>query len=80
MLFRSKDTDAEGNEVTRKKLNPEFQQFEKEFNELLQTEKDLEYKPFKLEDFEKVETTENYATFFKLIKADETPVVPLPAK
>jgi hypothetical protein len=75
-----KDTDAEENEVIRKKLNPDFQQFEKEFNELLQTEKELEYKPFKLEDFEKVETTENYATFFKLIKADDTPVVPMPAK
>ena len=75
-----KDVDAEGNESLRKKLNPDFQQFEKEFNELLQTDKDLEYKPFKLEDFEKVETSENYATFFKLIKADDTPVVPMPAK
>jgi hypothetical protein len=65
---------------TLSRLNPDFQQFEKEFNELLQTDKDLEYKPFKLEDFEKVETTENYATFFKLIKADDTPVVPMPAK
>jgi hypothetical protein len=74
------DTDSEGKEVTRKKLNPDFQQFEKEFNELLQTEKDLEYKPFKLEDFEKVETTENYATFFRLIKVEDTPVVPMPAK
>lgn len=75
-----KDTDAEGNEVTRKKLNPDFQQFEKEFNELLQTEKEIEYKTIKIEDFEKVETSENYATFFKLIKADDTPVVPMPAK
>jgi len=75
-----KSTDAEGNEVTRKKLNPDFQQFEKEFNELLQTDKELEYKPFKLEDFEKVETTENYATFFKLVKVDDTPVVTMPAK
>jgi hypothetical protein len=75
-----KDTDAEDNEVIRKKLNPDFQQFEKEFNELLQTEKDLEYKTIKLEDFEKVETADNYITFFKLIKADDTPVVPMPAK
>ena len=75
-----KDTDPEDNEVVRKVINPDFQQFEKEFNELLQTEKDLEYKPFKLEDFEKVETTENYATFFKLIKADDAPVIPMSAK
>jgi len=75
-----KDVDAEGKESLRKRINPEFQQFEKEFNELLQTEKELEYKPYKLEDFEKVETSENYATFFKLIKTDDTPVVPMPAK
>lgn len=70
-----KSTDSEGNEVTRKMLNPDFQQFEKEFNELLQTEKELEYKPFVLEDFEKVETSENYVTFFKLIKSEDTKVV-----
>lgn len=75
-----KDTDTEGNEVTRKKLNPDFQQFEKEFNDLLQTEKEIEYKTIKIEDFEKVETSENYVTFFKLIKTEDTPVVPLPAK
>lgn len=75
-----KDTDTEGNEVTRKKLNPDFQQFEKDFNELLQTEKEIEYKTIKIEDFEKVETSENYVTFFKLIKTEDTPVVPLPAK
>lgn len=75
-----KDVDAEGNESLRKKLNPDFQQFEKEFNDLLQTEKELEYKTINLEDFEKVETADNYITFFKLIKADDTPVVPMPAK
>jgi hypothetical protein len=75
-----KDVDAEGKESLRKKLNPEFQQFEKDFNELLQTEKELEYKTIKIEDFEKVETSENYITFFKLIKAEDTPVVPMPAK
>lgn len=70
-----KSTDSEGNEFTKKILNPDFQQFEKEFNELLQTEKELEYKPFVLEDFEKVETSENYVTFFKLIKSEDTKVV-----
>lgn len=73
-----KVTSEDGTETTKKKLNPDFQQFEKEFNELLQTEKDLEYKPFKLEDFERVETSENYVTFFKLIKSeDEAKVVPI---
>lgn len=72
-----KDLDKDGNWFTKKVINPEFQSFELEFNNLLQTEKELEYKAFTLEDFEKVETSENYGTFFKLIKIEETKVVPL---
>jgi hypothetical protein len=72
-----KDVDKDGNWFTKKVINPDFQLFEKEFNDLLQTEKELEYKAFTLEDFEKVETSENYTTFFKLIKVEETKVVPL---
>lgn len=72
-----KDTDAEENEVIRKKFNPDFQQFEKEFNELLQTEKELEYKPILLSDLEKVETEENYVTLFKLVKTEDGKVVPM---
>jgi hypothetical protein len=72
-----KDVDKDGNWFTKKIMNPDFQLFEKEFNDLLQTEKELEYKAFTLEDFEKVETSENYSTFFKLIKVEETKVVPL---
>lgn len=65
------EPNAEGTMIIRRKLNPDFQQFEQEFNELLQTEKELEYKPFKLSDFEKVETSENYTTFFQLVQADD---------
>ena len=72
-----KDVDKDGNWFTKKVINPDFQLFEKEFNDLLQTEKELEYKAFTLEDFEKVETSENYSTFFKLIKVEETKIVPL---
>jgi hypothetical protein len=72
-----KDLDKDGNWFTKKTINPAYQEFEKEFNTLLQTEKELEYKAFSLEDFEKVETSENYGTFFKLIKIEETKVVPL---
>ena len=68
-------TDNEGKEQTRKVVNPDYQAFDKEFNELLQDEKDLEYKPFNLSDFENVETTGNYATFFKLIKVEEPKMV-----
>jgi hypothetical protein len=72
-----KDIDKDGNWFTKKVINPDYQSFEKEFNDLLQTEKELDYKAFTLEDFEKVETSENYGTFFKLIKVEETKVVPL---
>jgi hypothetical protein len=72
-----KDLDKDGNWFTKKVVNPDFQSFENEFNILLQTDKDLEYKAFTLEDFEKVETTENYSTFFKLIKVEETKVIPM---
>jgi hypothetical protein len=72
-----KDVDKDGNSFTKKMINPDYQSFEKEFNDLLQTEKDLDYKAFTLEDFEKVETSENYGTFFKLIKVEEAKVVPL---
>lgn len=70
-------TDSEGKEVTKKTFNPDFQQFEKEFNELLQTEKELEYKPILLSDLAKLETEENYVTLFKLVKAEDGKVVPM---
>jgi hypothetical protein len=69
--------DAEGKSSPKKVLNPDFQQFEKEFNELLQTEKELEYSTIKLADFANVETSENYGTFFKLVKVEEAKVVPM---
>lgn len=65
----------DGSKVAKKKLNPDYQAFEKEFNDLLQTEKELEYKKLKLEDFEKVETSDNYSVFFKLLSVEEAPVV-----
>lgn len=70
-------TDTDGKEVAKKVFNPDFQQFEKEFNELLQTEKELEYKPISLSDLAKLETEENYVTLFKLVKAEDGKVVPM---
>lgn len=70
-----KVTAEDGTETTKKVLNPDYQQFDKEFAELLNSEKELEYKAFSLSDFEGLETTENYVTFFKLIKVEEPKVV-----
>lgn len=64
-------TSEDGKEVPKKIVNPDYQSFEKDFNDLLNTEKEIEYKSFSLDDFDKVETADNYATFFKLIKVEE---------
>lgn len=58
-------------EDKKKVVNPQFMDFEREFGELLNTEKELKYKPIKLSDLEKLETTENYATLFRLIEVDQ---------
>jgi hypothetical protein len=38
---------------------------------LLEEERELEHKGFKLEELESVESDDNYPVFFKLIKVDE---------
>lgn len=62
-------TNEEG-EVTSRDINPKFVEFQNEFNALLQEEKELEYKEFKLSDFESVESEGVYITFFKLVKPE----------
>ena len=62
--------DENGN-VTSAENNPQFVEFQTEFNALLSEEKDLEYKEFKLEDFEDVKTEGAYPTFFKLVTVEE---------
>jgi hypothetical protein len=62
--------DADG-KVIDGKNNPKFIEFQNEFNELLQEEKELKYKTINLNDFENIESDSNYPTFFKLIVVDE---------
>ena len=61
----------EQGETTSRDINPKFVEFQNAFNTLLQEERELEYKPFKLEEFENVETDGAYITFFKLVNAGE---------
>jgi hypothetical protein len=61
----------EQGEVTSRETNPKFVEFQNAFNALLQEEKELEYKAFKLEEFENVESDGIYTTFFKLVNAGE---------
>lgn len=63
--------DDETKEVVSREINPDFVKFQNDFNALLSEERELEYKGFKLEEFDSVETDDVYNTFFKLIKVDE---------
>ena len=63
-------TNEEG-ETTSREINPKFVEFHNAFNTLLQEEKELEYKAFKLEEFDNVETDGNYNVFFKLVIVSE---------
>lgn len=63
-------TNEEGNIVSRD-VNPKFVDFQNDFNGLLQEDKELEHKAFKLEEFENVESDGVYTTFFKLIQVED---------
>lgn len=81
--FVYEEPNAEGVVAPKKVMNLDFESFNKEFNELLQADKEIEYKKLMLNDFAAVETSENYGTFFKLLSVPEedTKVIPMtPAK
>jgi hypothetical protein len=63
--------DDETKEIVSREINPNFISFQNDFNSLLQEERELEYRPFKLEEFENVETDGVYITFFKLVQVGE---------
>ena len=70
-LYINEVIDEDTKEVVSREVNPDFVKFQNDFNALLSEERDLEYKSFKLEDFESVETDGVYNKFFKLIKVNE---------
>ena len=70
-LYINEVIDDETKEVVSREVNPNFVSFQNDFNLLLQEERELEYHPFKLEEFENVETEGVYVTFFKLIEVGE---------
>ena len=70
--FRKEDgVDGDGNPKFINEPNPQFFEFQKEYNDLLNQERELEYKPFNISDFAHVETDGNYSTFFQLIKVED---------
>jgi hypothetical protein len=70
-IYINEVIDDETKEVVSREINPNFILFQNDFNLLLQEERELEYHPFKLEDFENVETDGVYVTFFKLVQVGE---------
>lgn len=75
--IKVKNQEGEEIEVDKQVINPDYLAFEKDFSEVLQQEKELEYRAFSLEDFKTqdfpkgFEAEESYDTFFKLIKEEE---------
>jgi uncharacterized protein (UPF0216 family) len=61
----------ENDNIVSGENNPKFIEFQNEFNELLQEEKELEYKTVKLNELENIESEGNYPVFFKLVTVDE---------
>lgn len=61
------EIDSEGNEKKKFKINPNYIEFYKEYNNILNEDKELEYKPFKLDDLKTMVTNEDYPIFRKLV-------------
>ena len=70
-MYINEVIDEETKEIVSRDVNPDFVKFQNDFNGLLEEDRELEYKGFKLEEFDSVETDGNYNTIFKLIKVDE---------
>lgn len=74
LKVKVKNKEGEEIEVDKMIVNPKFLEFDKEYSEVLETEKELEYRAFSLDDFKTkdnpngLESEEVYETFFKLIK------------
>jgi N-methylhydantoinase B/oxoprolinase/acetone carboxylase alpha subunit len=70
-MYINEMIDEETKEIVSRDINPDFVKFQNDFNTLLEEDRELEYKGFKLEEFDNVETDGNYNTFFKLVKVGE---------
>ncbi len=71
--IKVKNQEGEEVEINRQVINPQYLAFEKEYSEILQQEKELEYRPILLSELAThdnpngLETEETYETFFKLV-------------
>lgn len=51
-----------------KKVNPKFEEFIKEWNEILETNKEINFQPIKLEDIETIQTEKPINVLFSLLE------------
>lgn len=59
----------ENDKVISRELNPQYVEFQNEFNALLNEDKEIEYTPLTMDDLEKVgETTDDYNLLFMLVE------------
>jgi hypothetical protein len=71
--IKVKNAEGEEVEINKQIINPQYLAFEKEYSEVLQQEKELEYRPISLSELvthdhpNGLETEETYETFFKLV-------------
>ena len=70
-MYINEVIDEETKEIVSRDINPDFVKFQNDFNGLLEEDREIEYKGFKLEEVDSVETDGNYNILFKLIKVDE---------
>lgn len=61
----------EQGEVLSTEINPKYEEFQIEWNQLLNEEKEIEHKELKLSDFENVESEDLYPTLFDLVITKE---------
>lgn len=63
-----------GDEIMRKP-NPQFFEFEKEYSELFNQEREIEYKTFFIEEFSEVKSENDYPVFRKFcVSREESPL------
>lgn len=69
-MYLNDEKDEKGNFINGQ-LNPNFIEFEKEYNELLFSKKEIEYTPIDFDVLKKIETTENYPILYLLVNKEK---------
>ena len=68
--FINVQTNEQGEVISRDE-NPKFKEFQQEFQQILQEEKEFEFEPFTNQDLEGAYSNFNYPVFYKLVKLDQ---------